>query len=188
VVAKLSGDPALKAEAIHHVDSAFGSLLVVVVLFTNIVISSLQKYPGEQTQQAVIFFGFFVAFSILTGFAGILKQSFLLRLAGWFFVFGVLLVEVIMLGLIALLRSIDLVLATWHSNILILLGLNSSFLLTLFPVMDAYHRRLSAVSCQDDVLAKIRSIRRPMVFLLVVASCFILLSMVTSGLGLGAIG
>lgn len=161
---KSNGDPALKAEATHHVDSAFGALLVAVVFLSNIVIAGFQKYPGKPTDELIISLALLVTVSILTGFAGILAQSFLLRLFGWFFVFLLLLAEVVSLGLVLLSRVAGVIVALWGILVLGWVISVTSSVLALYAVTDAYCRRLSSVSCRDDELTELRSMRKQLVF------------------------
>jgi len=154
----LSGDPALKAEAIHHVDSAFGVLLVVIVFLSNILINYLQEYLGEESVVITVVIVFFVASSILTGLTAILRQSFFWRLAAWFSFFMLLLNSAISLCVLLLWRVANVIAAIWQVIPLLYGAGIISTALTFYVVIDAYSHRLSSVSCQDDQLTHLQSL------------------------------
>ena len=177
VRAKLSGDTALKAEAIHHVDSAFGVLLIVVVFLSNIVIGYVQKYLGEESVAVTVSFALLVVISILTGFAGILRQSILWRVIGWISVFSLLLYCPISLGTVLLWRPANVIAAIWQAILLVWIAGIASTALTFYVVIDAYRRRLSSVSCQDDQLTFLQSNGKYVILYAALPLLFILLFM-----------
>jgi len=173
----LSGDPALKAEAIHHVDSAFGILLIVVVFLSNIEIGYVQKYLGEQSWLITFILAFLVAFSIFIGFVGILRQSIPWRVIGWLSAFSLLLYFPILLGFLALWRPDNVVAAGLKLNVLLVIAGIASLAFTLHVVVDAYCRSLSSVSCQDDLLTFLQSNRKYLILYMVLPLLLSLLLM-----------
>ena len=74
-----------KAEAIHQIDSVFGILLVIVVFLFNATLTL------QSTLKPILWLTYFQAFwvagAILAGLLGLLKQSWPLKMLGWFAAF-----------------------------------------------------------------------------------------------------
>ena len=80
-------------EVIHHVDSMFGIVLVVVVLQYNLIVSRYLESSVPVDRSIVILLGSIVASTILCGSVGMLRQSWFLRTFAWWAVLYVLLYE-----------------------------------------------------------------------------------------------
>lgn len=151
---------------------------MVAVFLTSTLIGMRPKYPPPTIDATPFLIVSVLTLSIMSGFCGILWQSFRRRLTGWTLVFMLLQVDLLELFHLVLLEPLGVTAPLWIGLIVIWSMMVLSLVLTYYPVVDAYHHRLSEVSCQDDELAAIRSARSKYTIkvIIIITVLFILLS------------
>jgi len=152
----LSEDSALEREVIHHVDSAYGILLVVVVLLFNIVFSSAVE-SGHAIEGTIL--TSLLAFVIMTGLLGVLRQSWRWKLYSWNVLFFILLAELEDCILTAIKTSYGITTTEWLESLLTGLLILPSSLLTRYLVFEAYYQRLFAVVPKGIQIEKLKLCR-----------------------------
>lgn len=178
----MSENSAVKAEAIHRVDSAFGVLLVVAVFLTNSALSVHLSYTVQKVDLVPLVLSLVAAFSIFSGLFGILRQSLDSKLMGWCLAF--LLVQIDILNLVGsvLLTPLNMSAPKLVGVILVWGIFVDSVVFTEYLVLDAYFSRLNEVSCVDTKLMHERAIRRKSVAKAVLmASVLAILMFLSSG-------
>jgi len=143
---------AAKAEAIHQVDSVFGILLVVLILWTNISISVVQRYAPQNTLGFSVWMGLFVTLCILIGLHGILRQSWRSKIYAWWTTLASLLFQITFMALLFVAEYAKVQLPHWAIPAALVFACLVSFPLNNLLVTYAYYTRLEAVSCPDSKL------------------------------------
>jgi hypothetical protein len=152
----LSEYAAGETEAIHHVDTTFGILLVIMVFESNLLLGFLQRSGSARGELLAVILACLVVGTILVGLVGILKQSWRERLLAWNATLALVLLEFasLLLGMIGIQFGIII---TWGQfGILAAVLLLVSSLLTAYLVVEAYSCRLSAINPNGIQIAMLR--------------------------------
>ena len=142
----MSAATADEREVIHHVDSAFGILLAIVVFQSNLIANLLRGSNSQRGEIFAIALSLLLIFAILNGLVGILKQSWPLKLLAWHITLTLLLWEFASLLVGVMPIQMSDILVFWRSGVPLVVLLLLSSMLTRSMVFRAYERRLHSVA------------------------------------------